>query len=213
MTIIYSHKTLKDREPSDFYPTPYELCREALLSVDILSYSNEGIIQAALDVGAGDGVWGQALKDITTSVYLTGIDVRPEAKFRDLLSLPVEGSKVYDESIIQDFLKYDGKHDLIFGNIPFRHANEFISHSLNLLTEKGIIVYLLQSAISESKKRYDLFFNNGHKPKYIYQSVRRISFTGNKKSDNTAYSIFVWEKDKKERETITRWLDWNYEET
>ena len=197
MTIIYSHKPLKDREPSDFYPTPIELCISALEVHPVVHLS-------CLDVGAGDGVWGDAFSRVhdRNLSHITGIDVREDAK----------GSKFYDEWILQDFMEYQGKHDFIFGNIPFRYANEFIQHSLDLLKDNGIILYLLRSAISESKKRYDMFYNNGHKPLYEYQSVRRISFTGNKKSDNTAYSIFIWEKKKDfKRETIKRWLDWEYD--
>lgn len=207
MTIIYSHKPLADRNPADFYPTPVELCLASVRLIPGLSTPF-----TALDVGAGDGVWGQALKYLSTNIHLTGIDIREEAKGVNLLHpFTSDNNRVYDEWVLQDFLEHDKKYDLIFGNIPFRHATEFIMHSLDLLTENGIIVYLLRTAISESKKRYDLLYNAGHKPLYIYQSVRRISFTGNKKSDNTAYSIFIWEKKKDmSRETITRWLDWNY---
>lgn len=198
MTIIYSHKPLRDREPSDFYPTPIELCRAGLLECMKITP------RSALDVGAGDGVWGQALREINPLVRLSGIDIREDAKGKDC--------GFYDEWILDDFMFYNRKFDLIFGNIPFRHANEFIKHSLDLLTDNGHILYLLRSAISESKKRFDMFFNNGYKPLYEYQSVRRISFTGNKKSDNTAYSIFVWEKRQDfHRETMKRWLDWDYD--
>jgi len=203
MTIIYSHKPLKDREPSDFYPTPIELCRAAVkLCPNIWD-------NTALDVGAGDGVWGQALKEVKPDINLAGIDVREDAKFKDAMN---GEACTYNKCLTEDFLWHNHRYGLIFGNIPFRYATEFIQHSLDILTDNGIILYLLQSAISESKKRYDMLYNNGHKPLFEYQSVRRISFTGNKKSDNTAYSIFIWEKKKDfGRETIKRWLDWEYE--
>jgi hypothetical protein len=215
MTIIYSHKKLRDREPSDFYPTPIELCNSALGLLNKLglcqSYTD---LLECIDVGAGDGVWGAALKKVSTMTYITGIDIRDDAKGEEINFIcdfnKIE-APVYDEWVVGDFMEHNKKYDLIFGNIPFRFANEFIQHSLELLNPKGIILYLLQSAISESKKRFDLFYNNGYKPLYEYQSVRRISFTGNGKSDNTAYSIFIWEQGQNfERETIKRWLDWDY---
>ena len=211
MTIIYSHKKLADRNHADFYPTPIELCLASVKLVPNLSTPF-----TALDVGAGDGVWGKALKSLYNNIHLTGIDIREDAMFDwELFNNSIRGNilvHAYDSDMRGDFMEHDRKYDLIFGNIPFRHATEFIQHSLDLLTDNGIILYLLRSAISESKKRYDLFYNNGHKPIYEYQSVRRISFTGNKKSDNTAYSIFIWEKKKDfQRETVKRWLDWEYE--
>lgn len=219
MTIIYSKKPLRDRQDSDFYPTPIEFCRAALSILSGIPKYADNPAPTALDVGAGDGVWGQALKGLSTSAHLTGIDVRESAKgnsatylFDRGYGLPINAI-VYDEWILQDFADHDRKYDLIFGNIPFRYTNEFIQHSLDLLADNGIILFLLRSAVSESKKRYDMFYNNGHKPIYEYQSVRRISFMGDKGSDNTAYSVFIWEKQKDfQRETIKRWLYWEYDD-
>ena len=199
MTIIYSHKPLKDRVPADFYPTPIELSDAAL---DLLDRDD---FVSCIDVGAGDGVWGESFrKRFGVMPILTGIDIRDDAKGNTL-------NGIYDKWIVDDYLNHNEKYNLIFGNPPFRFANDIVKHSLDLLEQGGVLLFLLRSAFSESKKRYEIFYSVGLNPKYEYQSVRRISFTGNKKSDNTAYSIFIWEKGWK-GETIKRWLDWEYAE-
>jgi len=198
MTIIYSHKPLKDRVVADFYPTPIEVCNAALDVLDKDTYVS------GIDVGAGDGVWGEAFrKRFGHLPILTGIDIRDDAKGNRI-------PNVYDKWIVSDYLEHTDKYDIVIGNPPFRFANDMVEHSLDLLNPNGILLFLLRSAFSESAVRYKKFFSVGLNPIYEYQSVRRISFTGNKKSDNTAYSIFVWKKGW-EGETTKRWLDWNYD--
>jgi predicted TPR repeat methyltransferase len=55
--MVYSEKTMRPREPNDFYPSPYKLCKAA---VGLLrSYTHNRV----LDPGAGTGNWGGAARE------------------------------------------------------------------------------------------------------------------------------------------------------
>ncbi len=199
MTIIYSHKPLGERKPNDFYKTPIELCRSALKILP------EGFPSfRVLDPGCGDGVWGKAYREIKSleDSMLIGVDIR------DVGELPE-----YDKVHIGDFRNFYDPilgFNLVFGNPPYRFAEEFIDISLDVLREGGYLLFLLRLAFLESDKRYKKYYNSGLNPKEVYVSTRRISFTENKKSDNTAYGIYLWQKGWK-GDTTLKWLNWTYD--
>lgn len=197
MTIIYSSKPLREREPSDFYPTPKELIRAVLKDY---AY-NHSEPKSILDPGCGDGVWGEVAKEFWPNAKITGIDIR---------KIPRNNS--YDNWITDDFLNSKNymvaqNFDLVIGNPPFKYAEQFLD-----LCMGTNVIFLLRASFLESKKRYEKYYRHKDKcPTEVKISTRRISFTGNKKSDNTMYGIYYWLKSNFISQTRLGWLDWDYD--
>lgn len=94
-----------------------------------------------------------------------------------------------------DFLKYGnvdtlGKFDLIISNPPFKHAQEMIELSHDLLNEGGQIIMLLRLAFLESQRR-NAFFQK-YKPNEVRVFSKRPSFTGDGKTYPMAFATFSW---------------------
>jgi hypothetical protein len=161
-----------------------------------------------LDPGAGLGSWGKATRELINTddrfanANLVGVElddtIYPDGEY-------------YDEWFVHDFLtwKTKQKFDLIIGNPPYRQAEEFVRKSFELLKPGGTVLFLLRLAFLESQKRGEGLWKE-RVPKNVWVSSRRISFTGNRKSDETAYSLYHWEEQYKENYFTGRWLDWNY---
>lgn len=195
MTIIQTDKKLRPRIAFDFYETPYELARETLKYL----FPTGGKKLNILDPGSGTGIWGRALKEIAPKTNLVGVEIQ-EIK-------PI----IYDQVYNEDFLtwKTNGKFDGVIGNPPYKFAEEFVRRSLDLLVDHGFIIFLLPLSFLESVKRGEGLFTE-FPPYDVMVSMRRVSFSGNGKSDNTAYAIYTWIKNTQPDTTLS-WLNWNYD--
>lgn len=211
MSIIYTDKPLPRRYKNDLYPTPLDFCRTSLNMLGQFKCTR------VLDPGAGLGAWGKAVKEkyaepwvhhengnaIISPVTLTGVDIDDK----------LAESKYYDNWIKADYLKLktNDKFDLIVGNPPYSHAEEFVRKSFDLLDETGVIMFLLRLAFLESQERWNGLWQT-NRPTIVYVSPRRLSFTGNRKSDNTAYGLFVWHSVGGYLQTpsMLDWIDWDY---
>ncbi len=195
--IIPTDKQLRKRDDNDYYPTPIELCVSALglLPDDFKPFS-------ILDPGAGDGVWGRAFRYLYGSnPYLFGVEKRDVPFPQDYTVW-----RSNDDYLEHNFPIWAGGYDLIMGNPPYKIAEEFIDKSLQLVKDGGYILFLFRLAFLESKRRYDKYWNN-IKPKEVSVLVNRISFTGDKKSDDTAYALYLWQKGYIGDTKLT-WLKW-----
>jgi hypothetical protein len=102
-------------------------------------------------------------------------------------------------------------YDLIIGNPPYSDIEEFIFHSLNIVSNEGYVVFLMRLAMLESQKRGRGMWRQTPL-KDVWISIRRISFTGDGHSDDTAYGTFVWKNDYTNIGEFTgRWMDWSYD--
>ncbi len=199
--IIPTNKQLEKRQEDDYYPTPIELARSAILTM----LPKEFIPKFVNDPGAGNGVWTKALKEIYPTVDVFGCDTRdtlPE-NFNDYSAWAMGK---YGNYLDQNYSIFNEPYDLIFGNPPFKFAEEFIDKSFELVKDGGYILFLFRLAFLESKRRYDKYWNN-IKPKEVSVLVNRISFTGDKKSDDTAYAMYLWQKGYV-GDTKLSWLKW-----
>jgi hypothetical protein len=199
VTIIYSSKELRERDPHDFYPTPIELCRAAL---DLIPESRSSIF--VLDPGAGKGPWGQVIKEINPYSHLTGVELQDDPK-------PDAYDFWYNNQDFLDFnLRLIDKYDLIIGNPPYKLAEEFIKQSYGMLSNGGKMLFLLRLAFLESKARYFGIWST-IRPSKVWICSRRPSFTGDRKTDATAYAIYEWVKAPYSG-TAMDWLYWEYDD-
>jgi hypothetical protein len=211
MPIIQVKGELPKRVKLDVYPTPIEYARAALKRTNMFC----GITShpRVLDPGAGSGIWGQAVREQFPCAEIHGTEIRdvPKPEHYDFWHL----GNFENFSAKDGFFRLPTKFDLIVGNPPYYVLEAFMDKSLELLEDSGVLSFLLPTSFSESKKRYLKYFSKTdyRKPVLILNSVRRISFTGNGKSNATAYAQYVWMKHKSTcvGSVPTDWLDWNYD--
>ena len=201
-------KSERPRRAYDFYETPIGLVKASLNR--FCSDENDPRLFTSLDAGAGNGVWGLGYRQtIPYDDCLFGIEMQDIRK-------PFPLSNVYDVwADNQDYLDYTSDNDLfglIFGNPPYSLAEEFVRHSMKLVSDNGYVYFLFRLAFLESKKRIPLY--KDYPPKRVYVLQRRPSFfSANGKTrttDATSYAMFLWQKGWK-GQTELDWLYWEYD--
>jgi len=184
MTTIYVNaaalNNLPKRRDFDFYPTPVAVCDDALsfLPTDFKP-------QCILDPGAGAGAWGIAARRRYAQALITGIEVRSETP----------RPAAYNFWVHSDFLLTDAQpcFDLVIGNPPYNRAEQFVKHSLAMLEDGGYIIQLLRLNFLEGQAR-SRGIHKRHPPQKVVVCAGRVSFTGDGKSNATAYAFFIWQK-------------------
>jgi hypothetical protein len=179
------------RNPRDFYPTPIDFCRVALAYNQPWIVDSPGFL-TVLDAGAGTGNWGTALRELMPNAHLIGVDIQGEKP------------AAYDEWHIVPFETWIAEtsqtFDLVIGNPPYGNdaPERWLKTLWPHLTPKalhrfpGRIFWLLRLAWYSSQGRYRRLFNGKYHPAAVYQSASRLSFTGDGKSDDTDYAMFLW---------------------
>lgn len=196
---------MRPREPLDYYPTPLDLCVTALRTANFNTPRNRTL--TILDPGCGTGVWGQAARIVWPDSWLVGVDVN-----RDRLAI-AESTGVYGELIHKSFsaVTMIPSFDLVIGNPPYGEAEMFVRRSVGMLSHRampGSVLFLLRLAFAESQGRYQRMYSNGLKPYRIASLVERPSFTGDGKTDATAYALFEWCPAVHDGMTEFEWLSW-----
>ena len=119
----------------------------------------------------------------------------------------------YGEPGSVDFLAFDHKVNLdIVTNPPYKYAQEFVEHALELVTDGCKVCMFLKLTFLEGKKRKKLF--EKYPPKVVYVSSSRLQCAKNgdfvkyKKGTGTAiaYGWFVWEKGYT-GDTVVKWFN------
>lgn len=89
--------------------------------------------------------------------------------------------------------------ECILTNPPYKYATEFVLHSLELLSN-GHVVMFLKTTFLETERRYNEIFRTTP-PKYVFQFIRRAMCAKNadfdaarKQGSAVSYAFFVWEK-------------------
>lgn len=112
-----------------------------------------------------------------------------------------------------DFFKCTEKTDKdIVTNPPYKYAQEFVEHALELVTDGCKVCMFLKLTFLEGKKRKKLF--EKYPPKVVYVSSSRLQCAKNgdfvkyKKGTGTAiaYGWFVWEKGYT-GDTVVKWFN------
>lgn len=227
--IITTDKEMRDRDPFDFYPTPAGLCDSALALVDAPNGN-----PLVLDPGAGAGPWGQAARRRWPGAHIRGVEVRdvaapdgysqwfPQHSYLRLAT-PVRPSGPFKDERAEKraMAKYEADlwmsqrpvwrssvlNDLIIGNPPYELAEEFVRQSFKILAPGGTIVFLFRLAFLEGQERGVGLWRE-FPPIRVATCSRRPSFTGNGKTDSTAYACFYW-RHGHQGDYAGSWLRWD----
>ncbi len=181
------------RSKNDFYPTPYSLCLAGLRELDHFTP------YTVLDPGAGTGVWGKAAKWFWPRSTVTGVELRN-------VDMPTD----YDDwNAGEDFRLWKSTiaYELVVGNPPYKYAEAFIRASMKHLIDGGRMALLLRLAFLEGQERRGGLWRD-FKPYQVAVCSKRPSFTGNRKTDATAYAMFYWQKGKNDDPSLS-WLNWS----
>lgn len=178
MPIIQADKPLAPRDHRDFYPTPPGL---AVAALRLLPHKDKPFV---VDPGAGRGIWGIAMRYLCPHATIWGVD-----KF--FSNKPVE----YDKWFVEDFLTLDlyESVDFVIGNPPFRQIESFIAHGYQMLKLSGLMLFLGRLALLEGQRRHKGLWAK-YPPMRVIPLSARPSFTGDNKTDATAYALYVWSK-------------------
>ena len=193
-TLGASNHTDKERQNEDFYATD-PVATEWLLKL-------ENIHDVVIDNSVGEG--DLMFPIIKSGRKVIGFDIvnrfsqHPGFEFRNENWLEFNPNKLINA-------------DVIF-NPPYKLAQEFVEHSINLVEEGRKVCAFLKLQFLEGKKRKELF--EKYPPKIVYVSSSRIlcaknaDFTGMREAGGSAvaYAWYVWEKGYK-GETLIKWFN------
>ena len=195
-TLGASNHTHKERQNEDFYATD-PVATEWLLKL-------ENIHDVVIDNSVGEG--DLMFPIIKSGRKVIGFDIvnrfsqHPGFEFRNENWLDFNPDKLLNA-------------DIIF-NPPYKLAQEFVEHSINLVEEGRKVCAFLKLQFLEGKKRKELF--EKYPPKIVYVSSSRIlcaknaDFTGMREAGGSAvaYAWFIWEKQNVYKEDYITQIKW-----
>ena len=188
-TIGATNHTDKEREKDDFYATDP-------VAIDIL-LKDGGIklTDPVWECACGDGCLAKRLNEYGYNAFASDLVERG-----------------YGYSGI-DFLSIKARWpgDIVT-NPPYKYAQEFVEHALELVEDGNKVIMFLKLTFLEGKKRKELF--RKYPPKYLLVSSSRILCAKNADFDRmragggsaVAYGWYVWEKGY-DGETVLKWVN------
>lgn len=106
-----------------------------------------------------------------------------------------------------DFLKCSEKYNGdIVTNPPYKYAQEFIEHALELIEDGNKVCMFLKVQFLEGKRRRALFEKYPPRTVWVSSSRIRCSKNGIFKSSMVAFGWYIWEKGHK-GETTIKWFN------
>ena len=197
----------KTRRASDYYPTQIEVCRSVCREMAHMVRLEQPRI---LDPGAGDGVWGEAAREVWPKAYIVGVELRT-----------VPAHPAYDQWKQIDYVQQTNRlldFDLVIGNPPYSLASEFSTVSYAALTDRAWMAFLLPNGFMHSGTRrrklwpmmpLRYYYVMPERPSFVKEpyvnNAGKLVKPGN--TDATDYAIYVWQKNYI-GDTVMRFLDW-----
>jgi hypothetical protein len=83
--------------------------------------------------------------------------------------------------------------DLVMGNPPYKYAEQFVRQAYRMLEPDGHLIMLLRMNFLEGIGRAHGLWRT-HPLKQTVVCSRRVSFSGDGKTNATAYAYFIWQK-------------------
>lgn len=132
-----------------------------------------------LEPGCGGGAFLRAAAIRWPAAHLTGIDLAPHCEGPgEVLHGDVFGPMPSD-------------FDLVVGNPPFTHAEEFIHRGLELVKPGGYVAFLLRMALAGGVRKL-IYPENP--PWFLGPIVPRPSFTGGGSDKAQEYGLIIWRR-------------------
>lgn len=178
-TLLGSSNHYGDRQPEDFYSTPY-IATEKLLSK--LKELNINLADNIIEPSVGKG--GIAIPLMNSE----------EGKNKNYLFFDIV-DRGFPNTIIKDFLSVNNLSEgnyMIFANFPYKDILNHTIHSLSLLKNEEWLFSLAKIQFLETKRRYnDLLKNNP--PRYVMVFVERINCPKNDEDNGQSSAIcYCW---------------------
>ena len=178
------------RIPSDNYATPFSISKWAIDHVVKISEKHCGKPTRKLrmlEPGCGDNApFSRYAASIGMEAH--GVDYREVGRREtvaiigdlDFLEMPSEKSKML----------YANKYDVIATNPPFIYGIEFIQRSLDMLSPRGVAVFLVKMTFLGTQGRSDFF--KERPPAEIHVLTQRPSFAYGGTDKGQEYCLLVW---------------------
>jgi SAM-dependent methyltransferase len=175
------------RDLDDAYHTPPAL---ALLICEHLRDALDVRPASILEPGCGRGSFLRAARLIWPDAEILGVELNPAL---------VEASRALNAARIEqrDFALMGGsgmseRFDLVVGNPPFKHAEEFTRHGLTMLNECGVVAFILRLNFLGGQERYR-DFHVKLPLRHVAIMPKRPGFTKDGKSDSIEYMVAVYD--------------------
>lgn len=179
ITLGASNHTDKKREVRDFYAT------DPIAIDKLLSYSHVVLPKKIWECACGEGHLSKRLEQLGHEVVSTDIEDRGYGSVLDFLKateMPKDTS-------------------CILTNPPYKYAEDFVLHALELLPQGGLCVMFLKTTFLEGISRYKNIFHS-NPPEFMLQFSKRVlcaknaDFEGMRKGGGSAvaYCWMVWRK-------------------
>ncbi len=189
-----------DRRQNDFYPSPLPC---VLRTVQALPRAAIPTSPVVVDVGAGGGVYGQAVRQIIPDATIWGVELVESARWwkREFGITP--DYSAYNRVIYGDFTEIDQDFedlgvddlgiDLVIGNPPYSIDEAAVRFGMRLLRPGGWMAYLLPASFNAGQGRYDHFYTcRPLAPVAVLTLVTRPSFFVSAKGSTTDMKEYVW---------------------
>lgn len=195
----------EDWEQYEVGITPLPPIRQMLQETNILrprgQYGSEGVwAPRILDVGAGSGSFGVAIRELDNTVVgeLVAVEVRPSER--------AQLEKIYDTVVIGSFddpcLRADlGAFDLVVGNPPFKRMRPVKDASeptwLDFMLDRlrGFESRIVQLMPSDYclRRKVEADYLRTHVPCAEYGIPGRMAYFGGSSTDIRTYSWWEWQ--------------------
>lgn len=168
----------------EFFETDASLAEAGVLAVDHFTYGRR--FTKILDVGAGTGRYGAALRKFYPDAHIAGIEIS---------SLPPHPA--YTTWVKDNYLtmaRLVEKANLVLGNPAFTPVEEMIEISIDNLEFGGILCFLVRAALIAGQDR-NMYLYQSTPWRAMYILPERPSFTANGHTDTkTEYAYILFQK-------------------
>lgn len=187
------------RHPSDDYQTQPEIATGIVARIAQIIEPPKVIIEPS----AGVGSFVSAARKQWPNARIIAVEVREECQEPCLQA----GA---DEFVFEDWESELNlpTPDLILGNPPFNRAHEHILKSLQRLSERGMLSFLLRMGFMNSQKRVRELWDTQPGFRYLLPFAKRPSFLAEGGHENSEYASFIFEKGFKDLPQILPHLWW-----
>ena len=188
---INDNGKLPKRNDQDAYLTPrenVEVALDFLIAHERWLYRGENSRPLRiLDLGSGEGVWGDVARWRWPTAFIHGVELR---------SIPKPDS--YSLWSIIDMRSWDKYYasnpfDLVLGNPPYCIAEEAVRIGLSKVRANGVVAMLLPITFLTSQGRRDGLYKE-HPLRYYAQFSQRISWTADGKTPPRDHALYCWSK-------------------